>query len=128
MGRPREAIDAAVLAAPIGIDRAVEAEMSGESFRAMIVRGFSMVTSVGRAVELLVEIPAVVEVLALPPARSARGIATGAPAPAAVGLDPVRRVVHAPARRLGGLRRSWPRHRVAAAGRDRWTYPWRGQA
>ena len=93
-----------MLAAAIGIDRLLEEDVG------RIVLGDDRARllddHLGRqGGQFLLDLPAVVEALALRRLVAAGGIRGGAPAPAAIHLDPVGRIVHAPARGLCRLQR-----------------------
>ena len=85
MGRPREAIDAAMLAAPVGVDRAVEADIgqlvAGDDAPRRHLLHFG-----GERFELAERFPAVVDRLIGDRLEAAAAVGLGAPAmPAARG-------------------------------------------
>ena len=105
MGRPREAVDAAVLAAPIGIDRAVEADIgrvvAGDDFS----RGIERNRGLERR-QFVEALPAVIESDARFGLEAAAGIGLRAAATPPFALDRNREFGKRGrcTRRLGGRR------------------------
>ena len=100
VGRPREAVDAAMLAAPVRVDRAVEADIGG------FVAGDDaprrhLLHFGGERIELAERLPAVVDRLVGDRFVAAGAVGLGAPAMPAAGGDAAR--LEREALRIGGF-------------------------
>ncbi len=69
----------------------------------MIVRGFSMITSVSRGGRFVLERPAILEGLAPGGLEAAGRVGDRAPSATAVRVDPCGRIEHPPTRGIGRL-------------------------